>query len=37
MNEPVFHYFGNKAGVEGADKIKSIIDETTKGSEYYKR
>lgn len=19
MNDPVFHYFGNKAGVEGAD------------------
>ncbi|CAD8074439.1 unnamed protein product [Paramecium sonneborni] len=37
MNEPIFHYYGNKAGVEGADQIKQVIDDATRGSEYYKR
>ncbi|KAM3127030.1 hypothetical protein pb186bvf_020874 [Paramecium bursaria] len=37
MNKPTFHYFGNKAGVEGASQVKKTIDDITKGSEYYKR
>ncbi|CAD8068002.1 unnamed protein product [Paramecium primaurelia] len=37
MNEPIFHYYGNKAGVEGADQVKQVIDDATRGSEYYKR
>ncbi|CAD8158227.1 unnamed protein product [Paramecium octaurelia] len=37
MNEPIFHFYGNKAGVEGADQIKQVIDDATRGSEYYKR